>query len=134
MVGASNTSSGTDLRESTTREGHGVGDVGELVVSCTILSVSNIVIGRDILAPKDGGVDFSHGVGAGARNDRAFDAKRSTVAAEVSSDNGDFTVGGDEGRSCESDEENLRVHVGGISIAFFEIEMNGVLKVLGKDC
>lgn len=51
------------------------------------------------------------GVGAGARDDGALDAKAGGVAAGITRDDGDLAVGGNEGRGGKRDEKELGEHV-----------------------
>lgn len=111
VEGAVDAAAGRDLRESRTGEHHGRSEVGKLVVARARLSVANVVVGGDVFGPEDCGVCFGEVVWSCASDDAAFDAESCAVAAEITGDDGDFTVGGDEGYGCcESDKEGVGEH------------------------
>lgn len=101
---------GADLGKGRARKGHGLGQVGELVVA-SFVSEAKVVVGIDVLGPEDGGVGLSHIVWAFLSNDGASDAKRGTIATEVASQNIDFAVGGNERSSGQrAGDDDLSVH------------------------
>lgn len=98
------------LGESASRKVHGGGEHGgfDLAGAGGLAEA----VGGDLGAAKDGGVGLSLGVGACGGDDGALDGKASSVAASVTGDDCYLAVGGDEGRSGKSEEEDLGEHFG----------------------
>lgn len=72
-----------DLGQGVTTLLHRVLDIFDLVVAVTrdtALGEANVIVGLDVLGPKDGGLDFGDGVGTLAGDDTALDSQGSSVA------------------------------------------------------
>lgn len=98
----------TDLRKGVAGESHCLGQHGDCVLALAFGMAKTI--GGNLGRAKDGSVDLSDTVGAGAGDDTALDTETSGIATSVTGQNGDLAVGGNKGRSREGSNEDAGVH------------------------
>lgn len=111
MKGAGYHAAVGDLRDRGTALGHSVGDHGNGVFALAVGLAQ--AVGCDIGLAEDGGVGLRDLVLPCSRNNAALDTDGGAVAAGVTLDDGDFAVGGDEGRCYRADEKSGETHVDG---------------------